>query len=1172
MKTQTNSRYRSRRKPGFTLVITVMLMTLLTIVAVGLLTLSGVSLRVAGQGDSIAVARNNARLAMMMALGDLQKAAGPDQRVTAAASLVDPVAGPGVTGVWESWKPGMDGADDFSRKQRRQGTDGVADGEFVTWLASGNPASPASPTSPPGLPVATGGAVTLVSDRPGSTTTQRGTHLAPVRVNERGAMAWSVMDEGVKARLDLPAEDGVVDAAQRQARLRAPARPQVEAISRETAGLRLDRGTAPKLISLGQGDLVSGKKDSLRANLHDVTPHSASLPVNVADGGLKADLTRAFEGALPSDLVGRFVYSDSKTRLAPADPMFSTLAGHYQLYKKPVNPLQISVPNRYTPSRMDARTGQLIANPAAVDGAVVAPVVSRVSVVFSLVSRVGHGHWASTIPNAMQDTERRHMVYLIYTPVVTVYNPYSVPVQFRDLKVTFRNLPVAFKFFRNGQPQNGSHTLLSTFHILSQNDANWDDPFSATLTTTPGSQSGSQVTLYPGEARVFGVNHSASTGWGGMTNYVWDAGRGSRDDQSKTKNMFTGAGWDYRSGYIVDWLVPNVSNPQPDARRKDNNATMGVFGVRATDRVNVEVMPVMPGASGGKFVVDFSAKVSNRDMPLGIYEYTYGNQAKLNEVLSSGNHTTTGEVKFPFRRERDFTVQELTLPNPDGSTVAQWGSVPKQFAIFTLGSRTAQDSLYPGKPGRTSSFVHHVLQMDATKSHPGLLPMEMSLLPVTGAGANTVGSIDADDADRAFYFSGTTRGTGAIHYVSQNLPTTPLVNLADLRHANLSGSGHLPLVQHTVGESLASPMVAGDRARGMSSFGYEVLDHTYLANRTLWDRFFFSGIRNEADAGLLFGNQPLPLNPRLGPVPGVDAAAAAKTALSAEAWSDVAALVMVRGGFNVNSTSKDAWKAVLASARGLQVPVFGPAEVKDPSVNPQSYREVVRTTVDAAFPRLSRPVGDRVTAANSADNQRRWSGFRELTDGELDKLAGAIVDEVRARGPFLSMAEFVNRRLGPTSDEKSARGALEEALRRSGVNDIPLGPGTRVLSEDQARAFGYVNPKAAAGSTEEGASALLGQGDLLSVIGASISVRSDTFVIRAYGDARDASNRITARAWCEAVVQRMPSYVDPSDEPSKVQPVILASGRAQGDLAAINRRFGRRFEVVSFRWMQPDEV
>ena len=52
------------------------------------------------------------------------------------------------------------------------------------------------------------------------------------------------------------------------------------------------------------------------------------------------------------------------------------------------------------------------------------------------------------------------------------------------------------------------------------------------------------------------------------------------------------------------------------------------------------------------------------------------------------------------------------------------------------------------------------------------------------------------------------------------------------------------------------------------------------------------------------------------------------------------------------------------------------------------------------------------------------------------------------------------------------------------------------------------------------------QSDLLKPIANTLSVRDDTFRIRAYGDSRDKSGNIVARAWCEAIVQRVPEYCD----------------------------------------------
>jgi hypothetical protein len=89
---------------------------------------------------------------------------------------------------------------------------------------------------------------------------------------------------------------------------------------------------------------------------------------------------------------------------------------------------------------------------------------------------------------------------------------------------------------------------------------------------------------------------------------------------------------------------------------------------------------------------------------------------------------------------------------------------------------------------------------------------------------------------------------------------------------------------------------------------------------------------------------------------------------------------------------------------------------------------------------------------------------------------------------------------------------------------------------------------------------------VLNQIGATISARSDTFRIRTYGDATDANGKILASAWCEAVVQRVPEYVaektqngnDPWDSPATLLPV--------------NRDFGRRFVIRSFRWLSENEI
>lgn len=104
----------NRRYPrGFALVISLSLMVLLTILAVGLLGLSSLSLATAGREADLAEARANARMSLALAIAQLQKQTGPDQRVTATADQLAE-GGDGSTsaaaadrrhwtGVYESW-------------------------------------------------------------------------------------------------------------------------------------------------------------------------------------------------------------------------------------------------------------------------------------------------------------------------------------------------------------------------------------------------------------------------------------------------------------------------------------------------------------------------------------------------------------------------------------------------------------------------------------------------------------------------------------------------------------------------------------------------------------------------------------------------------------------------------------------------------------------------------------------------------------------------------------------------------------------------------------------------------------------------------------------------------------------------------------------------------------
>ena len=62
-----------------------------------------------------------------------------------------------------------------------------------------------------------------------------------------------------------------------------------------------------------------------------------------------------------------------------------------------------------------------------------------------------------------------------------------------------------------------------------------------------------------------------------------------------------------------------------------------------------------------------------------------------------------------------------------------------------------------------------------------------------------------------------------------------------------------------------------------------------------------------------------------------------------------------------------------------------------------------------------------------------WNGFRALNDAQIRTLAENLVKEIRSRGPFLSLAEFVNRRVEDSELGKS--GAIQAAIEAGKLNE-----------------------------------------------------------------------------------------------------------------------------------------
>jgi hypothetical protein len=103
--------------------------------------------------------------------------------------------------------------------------------------------------------------------------------------------------------------------------------------------------------------------------------------------------------------------------------------------------------------------------------------------------------------------------------------------------------------------------------------------------------------------------------------------------------------------------------------------------------------------------------------------------------------------------------------------------------------------------------------------------------------------------------------------------------------------------------------------------------------------------------------------------------------------------------------------------------------------------------------------------------------------------------------------------------------------------------------------------------TTEGIAGDIRQADILRALAPRLSARTDTFRIRAYGEVQDADGNVIASATCEAVVQRLPEYVDTEDDPADNEPWDEGN-----TLNATNQIYGRRFEIRSFRWLAGSEI
>lgn len=375
-----------------------------------------------------------------------------------------------------------------------------------------------------------------------------------------------------------------------------------------------------------------------------------------------------------------------------------------------------------------------------------------------------------------------------------------------------------------------------------------------------------------------------------------------------------------------------------------------------------------------------------------------------------------------------------------------------------------------------------------------------------------------------------------------HIPREQLFSVGDFQHMDPAFTSIAPT--YAVGNSFALPWVPSDQSRIEHTRVREtdpprwIFDLSYDLNEELWDQYFFSTwmrpeLITEIPAATPVDPQSGPANSRLVPL-------ADRLEMNTLDDRQIAGQMLIDGPFNINSTSVEAWKAVLSGLNQQEIQFFDPVG------------EVTMRSEALSNPLFRSPYP-------SGDSTAFWRGFRELTSDEIDLLARNIVNEVKRRGPFGSLGHFINRTLAPPSNSDALKGPLQQAIDETVVNDLSWSPFE--VTNTPGRSTYY--EEAIRGRRAAGGPGYITQADILRILGPVLTTRSDTFVIRSYGDVRgdwdsnDSAPR--AQAWCEAVIQRLPQWVGAESSPH-VEP------------GPIGQQFGRGFRLVSVRWLSENDL
>jgi hypothetical protein len=1067
----------------------VTLLAFIVVLLVGLAAYTRIETSIAGNSQRQAQARENALLALNVAVGQLQRYAGPDTRVTATAHNFGGANGTlAYTGVWSSDPAATEGPT-----------------TPLTWLVSGNEFTQPDPnpdaaegsTIPAPRAVVPGPPGNRTVDLVGRNSTGSATRSAdyvvaplaeisspgvpgalPGTSTVIGRYAWWVGDQGVKAAVALPDTSSTVtfapyDSADLRGRIRqqvplgagaADASGNVVFEPRDSNNSSLIAGQ--KITMANQFAFLRNAANAqlgltrARQNFHVWSPNNYAVLANTKLGGLRQDLSLQ-----PSLLGGAFSawanYSAYMENFLPVPPSLDAEGNPI-----PVAPATTPVIAPEYSSDPLRRRYVMTPHVRSENGShQVGPVLADFGITFNVRTVLDSG-------DAPSELEVRAAWML------SLWNPYTSALVPEELRIEVEGLPGEIAVVSD----DPTSPVVSSFSI----------PQIFGAEPPPDGTSRPMVISLPWVSTDLpeGTPIEDRQSWLPGRIYTW------RSIQAPADAVIPATG--YSSEFYTRMFAPAREDNQGVKRQIPGSAipaTQCSLVVKGERTLTVTLYVIRSGEKVriGQFVSpEFQNEFSTtqREISKGTYQFGYAFRLKesIDTPASPSEWLTTQFVDF-----RRFRLQsEAYVLDRDDN--------PSTYENKLTDFMTAKPGRLLFRPGTQYSYTWDV--------------------PV-------------------FEF-----------------PRAPILSLGALQHFRVWNS---------------RPFMIGN------SWGanYE-LNGIRLAE--IFDRFFVTGlVDGVTPISTSTGDLILP-NPLMKPVRSWDASLQAyrrptiddirammnppmttdpdgNSIPSFPASSQSSKFLLQGGAFNFNSTNAAAWAAVL---RGVRFPTSsGTFKYLNPSDSTGSGADSDVLPVqsdDAQFFRFSqsaqetyqvgpRPDEDGVTPAPGHLFRR---GMRTLTAAQVGALAARIVElmgvKQAAEGPFRSLEEFVSASaLFAGADAEgnvgAARSLLEAAVADAGIN----------------------------AEIAEFSSQWLTQGDILTALAPVLFPRSDTFVIRTYGEVVNPSTNATeGRAWCEAIVQRVPEYLDTTADAPEVLPGALTS--------ALNQQNGRRFKVISFRWLTRADI